>query len=29
MTWRIFIASALIFAGVTMVEAVPALKKKK
>ena len=29
MTWRIFIASALIFAGVTTVEAVPALKKKK
>ena len=29
MTWRIFIASALIFAGVIIVEAVPALRKKK
>ncbi len=29
MTWRIFIASALIFAGVMTVEAVPAMKKKK
>lgn len=29
MTWRIFIASALIFAGVMTVETVPALKKKK
>ncbi len=29
MTWRIFIASALIFAGVIAVEAIPAMKKKK
>ncbi len=29
MTWRIFIASALIFSGVIAVEAIPALKKNK